>query len=51
MELTLDVASAVCPHCGAVNLFPGFSRIERLSVGIPGECERDSAMNPNANPG
>ena len=25
MELTLDVASAICPHCGAMNLFPGFS--------------------------
>ena len=27
MELTLDLASAVCPHCGAVNLFPGFSEV------------------------
>jgi hypothetical protein len=27
MELTLDVASEVCPHCGSVNLFPGFSRM------------------------
>jgi len=25
MELTLDVATARCPHCGAVNVFPGFS--------------------------
>jgi RNase P subunit RPR2 len=25
MELTLEVASEKCPHCGAVNLFPGFS--------------------------
>ncbi len=24
MESTLDVASAQCPHCGNVNLFPGF---------------------------
>jgi DNA-directed RNA polymerase subunit RPC12/RpoP len=27
MELTLDVAMAKCPHCGAVNLFPGFSEM------------------------
>jgi uncharacterized protein (DUF983 family) len=27
MELTLDVTSAICPHCGAVNLFPGFARM------------------------
>ena len=26
MELTLDLCSAACPHCGAVNLFPGFRR-------------------------
>jgi hypothetical protein len=25
MELTLDVASVLCPHCGNVNIFPGFS--------------------------
>lgn len=28
MELALDVATALCPHCRAVNLFPGFTRIE-----------------------
>jgi hypothetical protein len=27
MELSLDVASEICPNCGAVNLFPGFSRM------------------------
>jgi hypothetical protein len=27
MELTLDCSSALCPHCGAANLFPGFSRM------------------------
>ena len=26
MELEGDVASAVCPHCGATHLAPGFSR-------------------------
>jgi hypothetical protein len=25
MELTLDVSSAMCPHCGSVYLLPGFS--------------------------
>jgi hypothetical protein len=27
MELTLELSSAVCPTCGTVNLFPGFSKI------------------------
>jgi hypothetical protein len=27
MELTLDVASEICPKCGAANLFPRFSKI------------------------
>jgi len=27
MELTLDIASAACVHCGAVHLRPGFSRL------------------------
>jgi uncharacterized protein (DUF983 family) len=27
MELVLDLASALCPHCDSVNLFPGFSRV------------------------
>jgi uncharacterized protein (DUF983 family) len=26
MELALEMASEMCPHCGKVNLFPGFSR-------------------------
>jgi hypothetical protein len=25
MELALDVATAVCRHCGAINIFPGFT--------------------------
>jgi hypothetical protein len=28
MELTLETASEICPHCGKVNLFLGFSRME-----------------------
>jgi ribosomal protein S27E len=27
MESTLDVASAMCPYCRSVNLFPGFSEV------------------------
>ena len=27
LELTLEVASEGCLHCGSVNLFPGFSRM------------------------
>jgi hypothetical protein len=27
LELSLELTSAVCPHCGALNLFPGFSQI------------------------
>ena len=27
MEASLDVASEKCPHCGEVNLCPGFSRM------------------------
>jgi hypothetical protein len=27
MEATLDLCSAICPHCNPVNLFPGFSII------------------------
>jgi uncharacterized protein (DUF983 family) len=27
LELTLEVASEMCPHCGSVNLFPGFSKM------------------------
>src|SRR5437868_7696886 len=34
MELTLDVSSAVCPHCGAVKLLPGFSKVLAFT------CER-----------
>jgi hypothetical protein len=35
MELTLDVASAICPHCGAVHLSPGFSE---LAAFVCDEC-------------
>jgi hypothetical protein len=27
MEITLEVASEMCLHCGSVNLFPGFPRM------------------------
>ena len=25
LDMELDLASETCPHCGAVNLFPGFT--------------------------
>jgi transcription initiation factor TFIIIB Brf1 subunit/transcription initiation factor TFIIB len=28
LELALNVATAMCPYCGSVNLFPGFSEIK-----------------------
>ena len=37
MELSLDLSSALCPHCGAVNMFPGFSKV---FVFVCKECER-----------
>jgi uncharacterized protein (DUF983 family) len=27
MELTLELCSEMCPHCKAVNIFPGFSEM------------------------
>lgn len=43
MEASLDVASAMCPHCGAVNLFPGFSEI---SAYVCRECGRGVTPGP-----
>ncbi len=40
MELTLEMDSAMCPHCGAVNLFPGFSRILAFTCKECGEVAR-----------
>jgi hypothetical protein len=37
MELSLDVATAMCPHCRAVNLFPGFSEMKAF---VCRECGR-----------
>jgi uncharacterized protein (DUF983 family) len=27
MELSLEICTETCPHCGKVNIFPGFSEI------------------------
>ena len=32
LEITLEVASEMCPHCGSVNLFPGFSKNARIHL-------------------
>jgi len=37
MELSLAMCSAMCPHCGNVNIFPGFSEINAY---ICQECGR-----------
>ena len=38
MQLSLDIASEQCPHCGAVNLFPGFSRMMAYTCRQCGEA-------------
>jgi hypothetical protein len=43
MESTLDVASARCPHCGGVNLFPGFAEMLAFVCKECGESVRVSA--------
>ncbi len=40
MELTLDVATAKCAHCGAVNLCPGFSEIRAFTCTECGEVTK-----------
>jgi hypothetical protein len=42
MELRLDVAGEICPHCKAVNLFPGFSRMLAF---ICKECGKGVALS------
>ena len=37
MELTLDVCTEMCPHCGKVNVFPGFSEMHAYTCR---ECGR-----------
>jgi hypothetical protein len=46
MELTLEVASAECPQCGAVNLLPGFSRVAVFTCKQCGEVVK-LADDPN----
>ena len=31
MEISLDVATEKCPHCGSINLLPGFSRMRAFT--------------------
>jgi predicted RNA-binding Zn-ribbon protein involved in translation (DUF1610 family) len=42
LQLSLDVASEKCPHCGNVNLFPGFSRMLAYICPACGESVRVS---------
>ena len=37
MELSLEVCTEICPHCGKVNVFPGFAKNDGLYLlGIRG---------------
>ena len=54
MESTLDVASARCPHCGSVNLFPGFFEMLAFvcnecgeSVRVSDDPSNDSILGPD----
>ena len=38
MELTLNLASAICPHSGSVNVFPGFSQMLAFTCRACGEA-------------
>ena len=38
MQLSLDVAPEQCPHCGAVNLFPGFATMMAYTCRQCGEA-------------
>jgi ribosomal protein S27E len=46
MVLTLDVASARCPHCAAVHLVPGFSK---LLAFICDECGATVTVSDDGN--
>jgi hypothetical protein len=41
MELSLDMTSEKCPYCGAVTLFPGFSRVVAF---VCQECGRGVSL-------
>ncbi len=53
MELTLDVASEMCPHCGSVNLLSGFTEVLVYTcrqcgrvVGLSNDPEVDRIFGP-----
>jgi hypothetical protein len=47
MELaTTEICSAGCPHCGALNTFPGFSPIEAFICSECGEGVKRRGSNP-----
>ena len=46
MELSLDIASAACAHCGAVHLRPGFSRLLAFTSD---ECGRVTKLSDDPN--
>jgi uncharacterized protein (DUF983 family) len=38
MELSLDMCTEMCPHCGKVNMFPGFSKMMAYTCKDCGEA-------------
>ena len=42
LDQTDEICSARCPHCGAVNIFPGFSSMEAFICSQCGEGVRPS---------
>jgi hypothetical protein len=45
MELTLAIATELCPHCGSVHVFPGFSKVD---VYICHECGESVSVQSRA---
>jgi hypothetical protein len=42
MELTLAICTEICPHCGSVNVLPGFSKVTAFTCRECGEIVRSA---------
>jgi uncharacterized protein (DUF983 family) len=45
MESSLEICTEMCPHCGKVNVFPGFST---MMAYICQECGESVNLGPDA---